>query len=677
MKIPMKSYDRTSNREKEPGKCILIEFPGDARAFADHCRKHGLDLSEFLIIALQPEVKAYCREKQLKYTDTLPFFDNNSHQRASIKSHRLSTLIREELRFDIASPAQVKPAYPNYMDTFVYYARFYLNNFIWIIEVMRGIKNRYGNIEINVFEAKQGEEESGSPFLLKKDRFVGALAERYCRANNLGFNRLPGVSPSPTVKPVSAVTAGRFYRLARKIAAAVFRRVLQRLSQSSAAVVFITVPAYNLDRVYREIKARFPGKPCQCVTPSNTPQSSTGYLKLCANGLKKRADKDIIPVPTAVFEKTTSGDEGERRLLPGLKKSFEAFMDRWEEEFVYENCSIKETLSQKVSGDLLDHLVELYRAFDAQMVLLQYLKPKLLISPLSTGSCQALAQCGRLLGIPSLVVPQKGLVAPKTGPGRIEQSYIGKAQVTDDFNYAAAQSPMVYDYLKWTGYKGTIIRTGNLIFSKVDSSKRKEKREIFFPGIGEDKKIIVYAPSMKSRKSRRFYVLETLDELLSSIADVVDAVSGIEDAHLVLRIHPAEPIKRKEIEALIAMPSNASVIDKGTFEDILTAAHLLISFSSTSIQEALFNHVPVVLYDKWKRYNHLGAPRVENSVPQDLSAAYYLDEPGFLSSSLRWILDHYPGNETRDELSRDYIYPGDYREKFFDFVRQCCEAGNG
>ena len=89
------------NKENEPKKCILVEFSRDARALEDYCRKYEFDLSEFLIIALQPEVKTYCREKQLKHTDTLPFFDNDSHRRASIKSHRLTTLIREELRLDI------------------------------------------------------------------------------------------------------------------------------------------------------------------------------------------------------------------------------------------------------------------------------------------------------------------------------------------------------------------------------------------------------------------------------------------------------------------------------------------------------------------------------------------------------------------------------------------------
>ena len=656
-----------TEHKKEPGKCILMEFSGDVRALEDYCRKHGIDLSEFLIIALQPEVKTYCREKRLNCTDTLPFFDNDSHRRASEKSHRLITLIREELRLD--------PGYPGYMDTFVYYARFYLNNFVWIIEVLKGIKNRYGDIEIDVFEPEQVEAGPGSPFLLKKDRFAGTLAERYCRANNLGFKRLIGVSP--TVKPESTKTGGTFHRLARRLTAAVFGRVLKKLSQSSRAVVFITMPGYNLDRICREIRARFPGMPFHCVTSLNGPQTSAGYLKRCVNGLRGRMDKEIIPVPTAVFEKTAPGGDGERRLLTGLKNSFDAFMNRWGEEFVYENCSVKEAFYRKVSGDLCGHLAELYRTFTGQMKFLEYLKPKLSISPVSTGAYQTMAQCGKLLGIPSLVIPQKGLVAPKTAPAQIEQSYIGKAQVTEDFDYAAAQSPMVYDYLKWAGYKGTIIQTGNLIFSKVDRSKRKEKRELFLPGIGEDKKIIVYAPSMKSRKSRRFYVLETLDELLSSIADVAAAVSGIEDAHLVVRIHPAEPVKRSEIETLIDLPSNVSVSDKGTFEDILTAAHLLISFSSTSIQEALLNRVPVVLYDKWKRYNHLEAPRVEDSIPRNLSAAYYIDEPGFLSSSLRWILDNHTGKETREELFKDYIYPGDYREKFYDFVKQCCEAGNG
>ena len=220
---------------------------------------------------------------------------------------------------------------------------------------------------------------------------------------------------------------------------------------------------------------------------------------------------------------------------------------------------MREELERKVNGDLMAHLESLKRFGAAQDLFLRHLKPRLILSPVSVDAYQGWAEAGTRIGVPTLVIPQKGLVAPEEADARVEQHYIGRAQVTDDFQAAAAQTTLVNDYLHWAGYKGTILRTGNLIFSRPAPEKRAEKRQLLAPGVTDDTRIIVYAPSMKSRKSRRFFVLETLDELLASLTELVEAVSLMENVHLIVRIHPGEPIKKKEIEALLPVPANVSI----------------------------------------------------------------------------------------------------------------------
>jgi UDP-N-acetylglucosamine 2-epimerase len=176
---------------------------------------------------------------------------------------------------------------------------------------------------------------------------------------------------------------------------------------------------------------------------------------------------------------------------------------------------------------------------------------------------------------------------------------------------------------------------------------------------------------MKTRKSRRFYVLESIDELLSAMQEVFDVVSQMEEVHLIFRIHPGDAITKAEIYSLLDVPANVSVSDSGTFEDVLAAAHLLVSFSSTAVQEALVNHIPVLLYDKWNRYNHLDADRVENPVPAKVASAYYIDKKENLATSIPWILEQHTKKEITGDIFKKYAFSNDHFKNFIEFVEKC------
>lgn len=637
-------------------KLLLLEFADDARMFLRHCKEAGVEPGDFLVVALQPEVKVVCKENRLDYTDTLDFFSNDSHRRALAAAHRLTELTVQALDFE---PSCLTAH--SWKDAFTYYYRFYLNNFAWIIEVMRGIREQYRDAVIHTVERRR-EVVPGGPFLADKDRFSGPLIREYCRVHGLAYEALDidkrrAASRKQTKKP------GLAYRAVKRIAGVLFKEILKDLRRSKT--IFITTPTYHLDRVCGEITAAFPG--VRCVSHLQGAVSTLGYVKLCVKLMTGNYRKDIFPVPVEIFEKRLSADAG--GASERLKTSFAALMDKEGAAFSHDGCSLREELERKVMGDLMDHLSALQRFGAAQDLFLRHLKPRLILSPVSIDAYQGWAETGARLGIPALVIPQKGLVAPQEENARVEQHYIGRAQVTEDFQAAAAQTTLVNDYLRWAGYSGKILRTGNLIFSRTAPEKRAEARELLVPGITETTRIIVYAPSMKSRKSRRFFVLETLDELLASLTELVEAVSLMENVHLIVRIHPGEPIKKKEIEALLPVPANVSISDTGTFEEVLTAVDLLVSYSSTSIQEALINRAPVLLYDPWKRYNHLQAPRMETDGLHGVTAACYVDEHQLLVPAIRRMLEAHADKENTAHCFDGYRFEQDNSE-FLEYVRK-------
>jgi hypothetical protein len=653
-------------------KIFLAEFAEELKGFLHYCSNQQLSPAEFLVVALQPEVKVLCKEKGMNYIDTLPFFDTGSHQRVLSKSHELTTLISRHLSFNVPGAGQQM-----LMDTFIFYSRFYINNYLWIIEVMAGIKKKYGDMDIDIFVFRRAiAPGAANPqhdgYLLKRDRFLDTLVRKYCRDNK---NRLKAQvieqsrSGSGEKKKLKK---GWVKKILRTTARKLFQNKLNTLSHYKT--VFIAAPSYYLDRVCRDIRAKVPDVRAVTHLPLPGTMSNYRYLRLCLKELKNRLgkqkpDQQLTAIPVDLF--IPKPGRGKNTVSDQLKESYKKFAADFHQQFSYEDCSFWEEFNHKVEADLLDTLGWLLESARGRERFLGILKPKLVISPVSTAEYQSWAEVCRPFGIPGLVIPQKTLVKPANEFARIEEYYIGKAQVTDSFQNTAAQSPLVSRYLKWAGYKGNIIETGNLIFSRISASKRKEKQEQLFTGIGGNKKIIVWAPSMKTRKSRRFYVLESSDELLNAMEEVFEVVSQMEDVHLIFRIHPGDAVTKDEIYSLLDVPGNVSVSDSGAFEDVLAAADLLISFSSTAVQEALVNHIPVLLYDKWNRYNHLEADRVENPVPGKIASAYYINKKEYLASSIPWILEEHTKKDVPVKVFEKYVFLGDQFKNFLDFVRQC------
>ncbi len=655
--------------KKSPHKKILIaEVAEELKDFWEYCSRTRKNPSEFLVVSLQPEVKVLCKEKGMHYVDTLPFFTNESHVRVLKKSHALTTLILKKLSFD------ADPSLKNvFIDTFIFYSRFYINNFLWIIEVIKGIKKAYKDIDFFLLRRDVKQEPIGvkaNPFWMKRDLFVDSLVEKYCKKHQLKVNVIKETIPSTREK--KGRKSRKIKNILETLTQKMFKLTLKKMSRFHS--VFITVPSYNLDRVCRDIQAKFPG--ISTVTASSGPISARSYLKLFLKELLKlvtgkAVGKQLVSVPVPLFNPK---DPAVRETaLEKIKESYQTFASRYQQEFEYERCSFWDEFNGKVETDLLNNLADVFEAAQGQRTFLEYLKPNLVLSPVSTAEFQSWGQLSYSLGIPALVIPQKTLLVPFNEFAQIEEHYIGRAQVTDAFKNVAAQSPLVTQYLKWSGYKGNIIQTGNLIFARINPGKRKEKQNTLLKELGDSKdtRIIVWAPSMKTRRSRRFYVLESIDELTSAMEDVFDVVSRMKNVHLIFRIHPGDAISKYEIYKLLPVPSNVSVSDSGAFEEVMAVADLLLSFSSTAIQEALINFIPILLYDKWYRYNHLDTASVEGPVPSKIAAAYYIHKKEHLAQSIQWILDRHAGENVPRELFKDYVFTEDHSAGFFDFISQC------
>ena len=115
----------------------------------------------------------------------------------------------------------------------------------------------------------------------------------------------------------------------------------------------------------------------------------------------------------------------------------------------------------------------------------------------------------------------------------------------------------------------------------------------------------------------------------------------------------------------------------GPFIDVLAATDILISYSSTTIDEALLNGIPVLLYDRWNRYNHFQTGIFENSESGDILPVCYVNNAEKLEQALNFMLEKKMMAKPGDMDFHRYKYTVDYSEDFFRFIGETLNAEGG
>ena len=100
---------------------------------------------------------------------------------------------------------------------------------------------------------------------------------------------------------------------------------------------------------------------------------------------------------------------------------------------------------------------------------------------------------------------------------------------------------------------------------------------------------------------------------------------------------------------------------------------LLVSFSSTTIEEALQNRVPVLMYGGEGRYQHIAAPSVAPNRAVEPGAVYSVRKAEHLSDAISKILDRNGKAPLSEELFRPYVYRPDDYPPFSKLVRDLVE----
>ena len=172
---------------------------------------------------------------------------------------------------------------------------------------------------------------------------------------------------------------------------------------------------------------------------------------------------------------------------------------------------------------------------------------------------------------------------------------------------------------------------------------------------------------------QRPWIYETSNEFLKGLKLLVEAVSDLDNTRLVIRVRPNLECSVESLRKLLHLSSNIEIKTGGKFLDDLSQADLLISYSSTTIEEALYARKPVGLFGGSNRYRHLPGlatpPKINNR-----SAVYHLLENN-LVTMISSILDAHVSKPLTDRELDGYTWPSNIPDRK-EFITRILKSQN-
>jgi hypothetical protein len=267
-------------------------------------------------------------------------------------------------------------------------------------------------------------------------------------------------------------------------------------------------------------------------------------------------------------------------------------------------CAKSEDMEEVISlykKPLLLHLTLTSGLFISCIDILKRIKPIFLIAHEMKYSLNAsLADAAKQLNIDSYLLSHGTHVAT---PGNVQSNYEQKQMATGVLaskmaKFNVTQSPIAVKAIKSFFPTLDYIEYGPIMWGYNSTSS--------VPDIKKQKKVlrILHAGTFKAIPATRPWIFETSDEFYEGVKDLIQVVSKIENIFLTIRFRPIPECSLKWIKLLALSSKNVEIKSDGLFIDDLNKSDLLISNSSTTIEEALAFNKNVLLWGNGARYSH-------------------------------------------------------------------------
>lgn len=649
-RLPDKSVNEFDNSvesqlsySKKTDELIFLEYPTQIESFLSTCQLGESNDTSSGIIALNPAVQASLKHRGQEAQNSLPYLTQTSRTRAWRKSAELTEWMREH--FDFEDNLGV---HAGYVENLVWYTRWLTNYLLWSAEIVNNAITAHHAKSIMVFHPLPGGPVS--PYADENDPNFYTVARRLAEVRGLDFRASLSAIRSPAGKRIK--DAGRW--LATNIApnplvARLHRQQLKQLA--SREPVLFTSERYRMNILAESMTRE------QAILPVLL--SDWGSNR----SLGWPVTNGVIPPFTAEARLGLLGplsceDQASRSRLADALDSFADDVARSPEVFSYLNILFADVVAHKIRQGIGPSIMGLHRRAASHQTLLSVLRPSLVLSNGCRVDDMIVGELCGYNGIPAMMITHGSHVPPANEAERFEWSEHAKRLINAPFQITALQSPLAEEFRQVFPGSAQGARTGPLIWAKVAEGQQNAELRRSLVGDSEKYKVVVHAGTPKGRMGMRFHISETPDEYVQSISDLVEAVETIPDTRLIVMFRPSEEISLDDLTTLLPTSDKTIISVKDPLVEVLGFADILVSFSSTVIEEALLNKVPVLLYGGGGRYKFIDVPEPahEGLQPPGSPAVYHAKNSEDLPDALRMMLNISANEQINGARFAPYVY---------------------
>ena len=275
---------------------------------------------------------------------------------------------------------------------------------------------------------------------------------------------------------------------------------------------------------------------------------------------------------------------------------------------------------------------------DALIGLMNISMPKLILSQYALGVSYTVAEVANLRGIDTVLVTHGSHVPTFNKTARIEWYEHSLCLVNTCHKYLLLQTPWVFYYIRsLPNISSNLIKIEPFTFSFNKKNLLKKMALLNKIKIDKDEKIILHAGTPKHLLGSRLYIYETIDEYIFHINEIIRVIERLENTTLLIRFRPLKDLTLDSFNKLLRKSYCYKVVTDLTLSDYLNISDILISYSSTTIEEALNSNVPVIQFDLNERYMHIPATSVLENEEIDLDSIYYVSSSNLLMKLIYFI----------------------------------------
>ncbi len=600
--------------------------------------------SDTIVISLVPAVSSELKKRGILFQTTLEFFGNQGHHYVHNKSLEIIEEIRPFLNFK--DSANVSIAYEK---TWIFYFRFHLNYILSMLFIIDKVVKEYGPSKFITIPNLNYKNNHANNFLHE-------IVALYANFNSIEILYTNERKKHSQKNNLIVLLMGTLKRLIFEIQF-IFFRIISKNRKS----IFALEDTYNMPNLIEKIS-------------KNVNQNLTVFLSIQRKSLQTRV-KEMLKGKIFFF---TS--------LSGIisSKNYKIFDNQINNSVTeikkYLNINSKKT---KIFGpninilliDFIDNTLNkkmhhLNGEINSIKRILRVHKPNKVFSQHSLGVGYALGEICLQSNIPALLVTHGSHVPQDQPIPSLEWSIHSQTIFNSHYPFVAIKSPCADKFLdKQVNVISKKIITGPLMISQNNQDmdyRLKLKKNLY--KLNSNDRILVHAGTPKGWGSLRPWIYETLDEYINNINDLIKAVDGINGLFFAIRFRSQKDFSLDDLKSLLFQSDCYDVYEDGLFEDYLVTADFLISYSSTTIEEALQYNVPVIQYDPDNKYEHIASEMLNNKVKNYVSPIYSVSSKKDLGYALNWLNENHMYSENKNLSWSKYTYEYDAEMGWLDLM---------